>query len=69
MVLLHTELGKVEDEIFKNRRQKEQDFRRRQKLKKRRTGVRVLQHIFGFIINSACFLIKCGIFNHSGLLS
>ena len=33
------ELGKVEDEIFKNRRQNEKEFRRRQKQKKRRTMV------------------------------
>ena len=33
------ELGKVEDEIFKSRRQKDLDFRRRNREKRRRTNV------------------------------
>lgn len=33
------ELGKVEDEIFKNRRDKDLEFRRRNKEKRRRTNV------------------------------
>ena len=39
-----TELGKVEDEIFKNRRQTEQEFRRRRKQKKRRMMVPLAEH-------------------------
>lgn len=33
------ELGKVEDEIFKTRRNKDQEFRRRNREKKRRNSV------------------------------
>ena len=36
-----SELGKVEDEIFKTRRQKDMEFRRRNKEKKRRNSVSI----------------------------
>ncbi len=36
---LPAELGKVEDDIFKNRREKDLDFKRRNKEKKRRMNV------------------------------
>ena len=37
---LPPELGKVEDKIFKNRRQRDVEFRRRNREKRRRTQVR-----------------------------